>query len=148
MPRARVSDTVTLIVFAVLGFLFSLVFLYWGGVEWVFHTTKPFHFLDDSLLFAFILLFTASGCSVAMVGQRFASGARYGARFAVVAGVWVGTVLLASVAVRIVAEAVHRSTQSIPEGLLPVGLLLIPALAAVSVLLVGFRRARGYDPSG
>lgn len=115
------------------------------GIEWIFYTTKPFHFLHERVLWGFILGGGISFSVIPLASVLFHQAIEP-RPIGVLALVWLGTAFTASLIVRYATAIVHRSTLSLPEWLLPVGLLFIPASAALTVLLAGLWNMKKSTP--
>lgn len=141
MLPPRVNTAFTVVMFAVAGVV--LGFLSLGLLDVVFHTTKAFHFLSDWDLLLFLVLFTGSFSLVPLAAAR--SRRRKLIWFL---GAWLAATSLTGLVVSTVTAIIHRQTLGIPEGLIPVGLLIIPVVSGVAIFLVPhFRRAKSHMQS-
>jgi hypothetical protein len=150
MPSANHNTRQFAVLFAVLGFV--LGFCFPGAfAEWIFYTTKPFHFLDEWIVFILAALFALSATTIpfaAAVVPRSASAVSHRGTLLVFSGIWVVASLLTSLVVSLVTALIHHQTLSIPDWLISAGLLLVPVVAAITILIAGFWRARRYEPCG
>jgi MFS family permease len=148
MPSARANNSVVVIAFSFVGFLLAPVFLGFS-LDWIFYTTKPEAFLNGWHMLVFLVLFGLSIGSVpfaALIAQHFDCSSRYRRFSIILASAWLVSVFVSSLLVRFITAAVHHATLDIPAGLVPVGLFFVPSVAIATVLFIGFRRARRYEP--
>ena len=142
MPsQSRTTGIVVL--FAILGLVVGVCFP--GVIEWMFYTTKPFHFIDDWVIFVLIALFGVSFAMIplaSVIAQR--SSATVGRRHVLwpFVGVWLVSIALTCLTLSMVTARIHHATLSFPDWLIPVGLLLVPTAGAVIVLCSGVWKAR------
>ena len=132
--------------FAVLGLELALVYLR-TPADWIF-TTKALAFVSDLLFFVFLALFSASVAAIplsAMIAQRFDSSSRYRVAIPLMSGVWLATIVVVSLVIRLKASGVRRATLNIPNDLVPLGLLAVPTIAIGILLLVSCLIASFYD---
>lgn len=108
-----------------------LGFLSLGLLDVVFHTTKTLSFLSDGDLLLFVALFAGSFSLVPLAAAH--SRRRNLIWFL---GAWLAATSLTGLVVSTVTAIIHRQTLGIPEGLIPVGLLIIPVVSGVAIFLV------------
>jgi hypothetical protein len=151
MRSSDPSDTAAAIIlgvgFALVGV--GLAFVYLGTpVDWVF-TTKALAFVSDPVLLVFLVLFSASVAAIpvsAMIAQRFDGSLRYRVGIPLMSGVWLATIAVVSLVIRLIAARVHDTTLSMPADLVPLGLLATPTVTIGILLLVSCLRASSYEP--
>lgn len=127
-PPAKVSTSSLVTLFAISGLVLGICSL--GLVDVVFHTTKPFSFLEDWHLFLFISLFAVS-LSLIPIAAR----SQHGSLVWFLMG-WVGVMLVSGYVLSVTTSIVHHRTLSIPNWLIPGGLLAMPIVASVTIVLI------------
>ena len=129
MSPPKVSTSFTVALFTIAGLV--LGFCSVGLIDIMFYTTKAFFFLEDWHLFLFIALFAVSFSLIPLAAARSQPG-----RLIWFLAAWVGTTLLTGFVVSVATAIVHHQTLSIPDGLVPVGLLAMPIVSGVAVILM------------
>jgi hypothetical protein len=134
--------------FGILGFWLGFI-LPIGFAERIFYTTKPYAFMDGWFIVALAFLVAASFAMIpfaTVIVERSSSSLRYFTTLLTFTSIWLVIAVLTSVAVSIVTATVHHKTLDIPSWLIPAGLLLVAILPGVTVLSLGYLRARRYEP--
>jgi hypothetical protein len=131
--KMKVSHGATVTLFGISGLV--LGFFSMGFIPLVFYTTKPFHFLDEWALYLFVVLFAASFTLIPVAAARWPA-----IRIVRLFLVWIGATVIAGLVVSVHTAVVHNQTLSIPDWLLPTGLLSIPIISGVVTLVL----ARSY----
>lgn len=139
MNRARSYSEIVLIgVLTVVGFYFIP-----DVIDWIFYTTKTGNFLEGWMVLIFICLFTASlmtsSLATSIVLRRLPTSDRrsllwFFSRW------WIALILFITIAVRVFTAKFHHTNLSLPDWIIPTGLLLIPTFPAVVILCLAFRR--------
>lgn len=123
-----------------LGWCFPVLF-----ADWIFYTTKPFHFLDDRMVLILGVVFAFSAATIpflAALVQRSAADISYRRSLLRCSCIWIAGAAGSSLAVSLLAATIHHQAKSIPEWLVPSGLYFIPVTAGIVNLYLGLRRVR------
>jgi hypothetical protein len=129
MLPPRINTVFTVILFGVACLVLGVLSL--GLLDVVFHTTKALSFLSDGDLLLFVALFTGSFSLVPLAAARSQRS-----KLIWFLAAWVAATSLTGLVVSTVTAIIHRQTLSIPEGLIPVGLLIIPVVSGIAIFLV------------